>query len=127
MTYAGWEPRHRVTTIAPGKLDLFVATYIDGKRASIQPITEYEDALAKARAFLLDHKCQIKVLPLSGLECRNLLGIAPAQSPEPISPVVHQEIVETLERVIRESSDGDARADALDLLKTTGGLDAVGG
>lgn len=34
MTYASWEPRYRVTTVHPGKLDLFVVTLIDGKRAT---------------------------------------------------------------------------------------------
>lgn len=34
MTYVSWEPRYRVTTVHPGKLDLFVVTLIDGKRAT---------------------------------------------------------------------------------------------
>ena len=122
MTYASWEPRYRVNTIPPGKLDLFVVTLIDGRRAAVQPIMEYEDALAKARAFHRDHQCQIKVLPMSGPECLNLLGIKPAEKPEPLDPVLRQEMVDRLMQIARDSSDEDARRDAFDLLKNMGAM-----
>jgi hypothetical protein len=105
-----------VTTVAPGKLDLFVVTFIDGRRAAVEPITEYEAAVAKARAFLREHQCQIKVLPMTGTEACNLLGIAPPEEPAPNDIALRQEMVATLMRVARESTDADARGDALDLL-----------
>lgn len=122
MTYASWEPRHRVTTIGPGKLDLFVLTLIDGKRATIDPITDYDAALAKAETFLRDHRCQIKVLPMTGSEARNLLGISLPARPEPMDAALRQQFVATLTQIARESSDGDARRDALDLLTEMGVL-----
>lgn len=120
MTYASWEPRYRVTTVHPGKLDLFVVTLIDGKRATLAPVTEYESALAKARAFQRDHPCQIKVLPMTGPEVRNFLGLDLPERPVPIDAAVLQQITDTLLHVARESNDPDARADALALLTDLG-------
>lgn len=120
MTYASWEPRYRVTTTAPGKLDLFAVTFINGRRATIDPITHYEGALAKARSFLGERRCQIKVLPMTGEEVRNLLGIRLPEHPEPVDAAVRQMMVETLMQVARDSNDPDARADALALLADMG-------
>ena len=122
MTYASWEPRFRVTTILPGKLDLFVVTFIDGVRATIDPITDYEAALAKARLFHGERRCQIKVLPMTGEEVRNLLGIKLPDHPEPVDAAVRQMMVETLMQVARNSNDADARTDALNLLADLGVL-----
>lgn len=121
MTYAAWEPRYRVTTIMPGKLDLFAVTFIDGKRAIIDAITDYEGALAKARAFVIDRPCQIKVLPMTGVEVRNLLGIQLPDRAQPID-ADRQLIVDTLMQVARESSDADVRHDAFELLTDMGAI-----
>lgn len=120
MTYAAWEPRHRITTIRPGKWDLFVLTLIDGKRASIAPVTDYDNALAKAQTFHRDHQCQIKVLSMSGPELRNFLGMDLPDRPRPVDAQVVQQITDTLMWVARESSDPDARTDALQLLADMG-------
>lgn len=120
MTYAAWEPRHRVTTVAPGKLDLFVATFLDGRLAAVQPVTEYDAALAKARSFLPERPCQIKVLPLSGREAHGFGLYEVATAPEPLSSADQALIRDTLLQVCHESSDADARADALDVLTTMG-------
>lgn len=122
MTYASWNRRYRVTTIQPGKLDLFVVTFIDGQRATIDPITDYEAALAKARSFHGERRCQIKVLPMTGPEVRNLLGIDLPDHPEPVDAAVRQMMVEMLIQVARDSNDADARADALKLLAEMGVL-----
>ncbi|WP_294390662.1 hypothetical protein [uncultured Sphingomonas sp.] len=109
MSYATWDPPYRVTTISPSRIDLFVVTLIDGKPATVVPIMEYDEALAKARSFHRDHpKCQIKVLPLSGPECRNLLGIKPSDSPEPLNATDRQQMVDKLMQIARESSDLEA-------------------
>ncbi len=120
MTYASWDRRHRVTTIKPGKLDLFAVTFIDGKRATIDPITDYEAALVKAEDFLRDHRCQIKVLPMTGPEVRNLLGIQLPDHPEPIDADVRKLVIDTLTQVARGGSDPDARSDAFELLTDMG-------
>ena len=122
MTYASWEPRHRVTTIAPGKLDLFVVTLIDGKRAAVSAIVDYEEALAKARAFHRDHPCQIKVLPMTGEEMRNLFNLCVPDGRESISSEDREMVIGTLTQVAREGADPDARRDAFDLLTRLGAL-----
>lgn len=120
MTYTSWEPRHRCTTIQPGKLDLFVLTLVDGKRAALDPIIDYDAALARARAFHRDHPCQIKVLPLTGAEARNMLGITVPDDPQPTDAADLRLIRDTLTDVLRNTSDPDARADALALLTEIG-------
>ncbi len=120
MTYASWEPRHRCTTVAPGRLDLFVVTLVDGSRAALDPITDYDAALARARAFHSDRPCQIKVLPLTGSEARAMLGIAMPDHPQPIDAADLWLIRDTLTDVLRNTGDHDARADALALLTVLG-------
>ena len=122
MTYASWQPRYRVTTIAPGKLDLFAVTFIDGLRAYIDPITDYDTALARDDDFHRDRHCQIKVLPMTGPEVRNLLGIRLPDRPEPVEADVRQQLVDTLRQVASASNDPDARTDALALLADMGAL-----
>lgn len=122
MTYTSWIPRYRVMTEKPCQLDLFVLTLIDGRRAAIQPITEYETALAKAKAFLSKHRCQIKVLPMTGPEARTFLGTKPPTEPEPLTPEDRRMLIECLQRVARDSNDTGARNDALDLLGDIGAL-----
>lgn len=120
MTYASWEPRYRATTVTPGKLDLFVVTFVNGRRTRIESILEYDDEVARAREFVRDHKCQIKVLPMTGPEFRNLLGITLPEHSKPMDAALRQLTVDTAMRVARESSDPDARCDALELLTDIG-------
>lgn len=122
LTQTGWERRHRVTTIRPGKSDLFAVTFVEGKRAHVDPIYDYEVAVERATAFHRDHPCQIKVIPLSGLEFRNMFGIEVATSPEPLDDATRQLFISTLTDVAGNSNDGDARRDALLLLKEMGVL-----
>ena len=122
MTYPSWERRYRVTTVRPGRLDLFVLTLIDGVRAHIDAIMDYDAAMARAEAFLCDHQCQIKVLPMTGTEMLNYLGIKPPATPEPIDPAIRKQLVARLTSIARDSNDSDARRDAFDLLTTMGVL-----
>lgn len=120
MTYTSWERRHRVTSVEPGKLNLFVLTLVDGKRAALDPIIDYDAALAKARAFYRDRPCQIKVLPLTGAEARNMLGITVPDDLQPTDAADLRLIRDTLTDVLRNTGDPDARADALALLTEIG-------
>lgn len=120
MTYAAWGPRHRVTTVAPGKLDTFVLVLVNGKPVKLHPVMEYEDALARARAFHRNHPCQMKVLPMTGEELFNLLGITRPTRPQPMDADDQMLMVTTLKSILRDSADPDARADALALLTDMG-------
>ncbi|AOH85128.1 hypothetical protein AWL63_15345 [Sphingomonas panacis] len=122
MSYMSWEPRYRVTTIAPGKLDIFVVTLVDGRRAAVDAITEYEAALTRANAFSNEHpnRCQIKVLPLTYAEFCNLFNVTLPEQPEPSDPAERKYVTELLLHIARNTNDGDARSDALDLLLKSG-------
>jgi hypothetical protein len=122
MTYTAWERRHRVTTIMPGKSDLFVVTFVEGKRAHVDNIYDYDVALERARAFHQDHPCQIKVIPLSGPEFCNMFGIEKAASPEPMDEATRGLLVARLTDIVCNSADRDARTDAVALLKQFGEL-----
>lgn len=76
--------------------------------------------MAKARAFQRKHPYQIKVLPRTGPEVRNFVGLDLPERPVPIDAAVLQQITDTLLHVVRESNDPDARADALGLLTDLG-------
>lgn len=121
MTYASWWPRHRVTTVEPGKLDVLVLTLVDGRRAAIDAVTDYEAAVARARAFVVDHRCQIKVLPLAPPEVFNMLGIRPDERPAD-DPAMRAQVVDRLMHIARESNDTDTRRDAFDALADMGVL-----
>jgi hypothetical protein len=120
MTYTSWERRHRVSTIRPGKLDLFVVTLIEGRRASIHSIMDYDLALARAEDFHGQHPCQIKVLPMTGGEARNFLGINLPDHPQPVDANERQRLIATLKQIARDSAEPDARRDAFDLLTEMG-------
>ena len=109
-----------MTTISPGKLDLFVVTLIDGRRAHIDAVMDYDAAVARAEAFHRDHPCQMKVLPLTGEEARNLFGISLPDRPQPVDAEMRQQFVATLTEIVRDSNDGDARREALDVLDEMG-------
>ena len=119
MTYASWQPRYRVETIAPGKLDLLVVTLINGKRAALCSVLDYDAALAKARAFGKDHRCQIKVLSLTGPEARNFFNWSDDDLP-PEATDERKAAIDQLLAIARDSNDTDARQDAFDLLNDLG-------
>lgn len=120
MTYAAWGPRHRCTTIAPGKLDLFVVTLVEGKLGALDTVMDYEAALERAREFHRDNPCQIKVLPMSGEELRNYLGIELPKTQRPMTEAEREMVHGKLTGILRDSNDADTRADALDLLSELG-------
>ena len=120
MTYAGWEPRFRCTTIAPGKLDLFVVTLVEGKLAALDTVMDYDAALERARGFHRDNPCQIKVLPMSGEELRNYLRIELPKKRRPMTEAEREMVHGTLTGILRVSNDADTRADALDVLSGLG-------
>lgn len=120
MTYAAWEPRCRCTTVAPGKLDLFVVTLVEGRLAALDTVMDYEAALERARGFHRDNPCQIKVLPMTGEELRNYLGIELPKTRRPMTEAERKMVHDRMTNILRDSNDADARADALDLMSELG-------
>ena len=120
MTYAAWGPRHRVTTVEPGKLDFFTVTLVEGRMAALDTVMDYEVALERAREFHRDNPCQIKVLPMAGEELRNYLGIELPKTKRPMTEDERGMVQDRLVGILRNSNDADARADALSLLSELG-------
>ncbi len=112
MTYPAWMTRNRVKTIVPGKFDLVTLTLVDGRRANIRPITEYDAAVAAARVMLETHQCDIMVLPLSASAIGGMLSLGPPQAGEPGDAAERQETINLLINILVESGDSDARRDA---------------
>lgn len=82
MTNFWCRNRNCVSTMSPAPDDLFVMTTLFGKRVFVQPIRDYEKALATAQRFadLVRHPRPIvvKVLCLAHAEMTEALGIDPA-------------------------------------------------
>lgn len=85
---------------------------------------DYDAAVSRAQAFHRDHPCQMKVLPLTGIEARNLFSIELPERPQPMDAALRQQFVQTLTEIARDSNDPDARADALKLLTEMGVMHA---
>lgn len=115
----------RVAILAPGPDDLFCVTTLGGRRVVVQPIFEYEQALAVAQAFVAQAPVPVtlKVLCLSAREAKAMgylpEGTLPAESPAQDAED-RQFAVSTLWRVVRESNDAKVRGDALGLLRELG-------
>ncbi len=123
--YASWRPIYRAMCPDPGPRDLFAVILIDGKRAGLQNIgdfDEYEKLSLAAARLAEQHKCQVKVLPMNGGELLNFFGIQPA-APQPIEnmdPAFRAQAVQNCMDTIRECQDSRQRQEAMDLLRTLG-------
>ncbi len=119
MTHTGW-PFSGFFTTRPGKADLFVLTFLDGGVVSIDGITNYDAAVTRAQALHRERDCQVKVLPVTSEVVFSLFGIRPPERPEPMNPALRSSFVRTLTRIVRKSTDRDARIEASDLLRQMG-------
>lgn len=103
---------------------MFLVMLLNGKRVSIQPITEYEKLRAVAQSFAADQKCHVKVLPMNGRELMNFYGIEPGAS-KPMSeldPAFRAQAVQNCMDVLRENGEPRERDEAIEMLKQLGAL-----
>lgn len=122
--YSSWRPRFRAMCPEPGPLDLFLVILIDGRRMTIQHATDHARWRAAAERLAHEQRCQVKVLPMTGDELMNYLGIVP-DPPQPIAnldPEFRQQAVRNCLDVLRECGSQDDREQALDLLTKMGAL-----
>ena len=122
--YRSWRSVHRAMCPEPGPRDLFIVILINGKRAAIQDADEYNKWRAAAERLAAEGNCNVKVLPMSGSELMNFLGVEPEPS-QPIAnldPVFRAQAVQNCMDVLREESGERDRADALDMLSHLGVL-----
>ena len=72
MTYAAWERRHRCLTMAPGKLDLFVLTLVEGKLGALDSVLDYDAALERARVFHRDNRVRSRFCRWQARSCATI-------------------------------------------------------
>ncbi len=120
---------HRVATLAPSPGDVFVLTTLFGRRVFVQPVTEYEQAVRRAQAFVrrLVHAghVTVKVICLTLPEAQ-AMGYAPDdlfqdQTPE-AEAEMRQLAVSASMDALRNSPDATVRLDAMKLLNDLGVL-----
>lgn len=122
--YRSWRPRFRAMCPDPGPADLFLVVFIDGRRITIQPAADHAHWRGVAERLAESQRCQVKVLPMSGEELLNFLGIAPAarQPIETLDPAFREQAVRNCMDVIRECGSQEDREQALSLLNQIGVL-----
>lgn len=119
-----------VSTMSPAPDDLFVVTTLFAMRVFVQPITEYEKALATAQRlaeFVEEPRpIVVKLFCLTALEMADAMGIDPAtlfadQTPQEQAEM-RQLVVNNCKDALRDSPLATVRADALQLLINIGEL-----
>ena len=122
--YRSWRAVHRVICPEPGPRDLFLVVLINGRRASIQHADEYDKWRAAAEQLAAQEHCNVKVLPMTGNELMNFLGV----EPEPSRPIANldaafrEQAVKNCMDVLRQCNGEQDRGDALELLGHLGVL-----
>ena len=122
--YRSWRAAHRAMCPEPGARDLFLVILINGKRAAIQHAEEYDRWRRAAEQLAAQEGVSVKVLPMSGNEMMNFLGIEPEPS-QPIAnldPAFREQAVKNCMDVLRECGGAHDRDVALDLLGHLGVL-----
>jgi len=122
--YRSWRAPFRAMCPEPGPRDLFLVILINGKRVAIQQAAEYDKWRAAAEQLAAQEDCNVKVLPMSGSELMNFLGVEPEAS-QPIASLdaaFREQAVKNCMDVLRTGSGERDRADALDMLGHLGVL-----
>lgn len=122
--YASWRPRYRAMCPEPGPQDLFLVVLIDGRRVAIEHAADHVKWRGAAERLAASQQCQVKVLPMSGNELMNYLGMKPsaAQPMSALDPAFREQAVRNCLDVLRECCGQDDREQALDLLGHLGVL-----
>lgn len=122
--YSSWRPSFRAMCPEPGPLDLFLVVFINGQRVSIQHATDHARWKVAADRLAHEQRCQVKVLPMTGEEMMNFLGInsAPPQPIANLDPEFREQAVRNCMDVLRECGSQEDREQALELLSQLGAL-----
>lgn len=123
-----WMSRSRVVTTAPAPDDLFVVTMIGGRRVTLRPIDEYDQAVEQAREAVRavdPAPATVKVFCLSLREAQ-AMGFLPADLPQNQTPEQdahdRQLVITTCLNLVQRSNDYRIRTEALGMLKQLGVL-----
>lgn len=123
--YASWRPIYRAMCPDPGPRDLFVVILVNGKRIGLFHIEAYPKLRETAHKLAEQHKCQVKVLPMTGEELLNFCGIqwsptGPVQPIENMEPAFRAQAIKNCRDAISECEDARLRQDALAMLDVLG-------
>ena len=95
-------------------------TFIDGRRAAIHPVSDYETVRAHAQTFAQEAKRSVKVLPMSITELMGFMGLTDADLTASLSDADEAKdralIVTTCHEILRHCEDAGVRKEAYDLL-----------
>ena len=125
--YRSWRPTYNAMCPEPGARDLFLLVLVNGRRATIQHASDYARWRCAAERLAHEQRCQVKVLPMTGDELMNFLGIVPGP-PQPIEklkeddPEFYDRAVRNCIDVLRGDGSQDDREHALELLTKLGTL-----
>lgn len=125
-----WTPeQNQVRVMEPAPDDLFVVITVNGKRALVWPITDYDRAVQVANGFVNrvrgPRPVTIKVRCMSGTELMDHMGLTHGTAAQNLSPkdgADRQLMIETCKSALLKSNDAAVRADAHDLLTRLGAL-----
>ena len=87
---------------------------LNGKRVSVEPVEEYEQALSRANALARGIKQPVKLLPMQVGELLRFMGLDKVDmtKPSPNDAEMRQLVVTTCREVILECNDASVRREA---------------
>lgn len=93
----------------PGPHDLFLLILINGVRVAIQPVDDHERLTQAAERLAHEQKCHVKVLPMTGNEMMNFLGImlepGPLRPIESLDPEFRKQGIQNSVDLLRDSQE----------------------
>ncbi|MGY6551814.1 MAG: hypothetical protein ACXIT4_07945 [Erythrobacter sp.] len=125
-SFQSWRPIYRAICPEPGPRDVFLVVLVNGKRVSIQPVTDYERLRDALDTVAREKECHVKMLSMTGREFMNFSGITPREprSIDDMDPAFHAQAVKNCTDLIEASVEPRERKEALDLLRKLGVLNA---
>lgn len=124
LEYASWRPIYRAMCPEPGPRDTLLLLFANGKRMGMYPVDHYNRLRALCEQWAKALEVQIKLLPVSGDEVFNFLGIQPGpfRPIDTMDPVERQQLVASCMGVMLEDPEPRIRHEAADLLRLLGAM-----
>jgi len=122
--FRSWRPVYRAMCPEPGPRDLFLVILINGKRVAIHQADEHDRWQQAAERLAREQECHVKVLPMTGSELMNFLGIEPGppQPMDALDPAFRAVAVQNCLDLLRETKEPRECEEAIDLLRKLGAL-----
>ena len=103
--------------VEPG--DVALVLLVGGKRYAVRPVSDWDKLFAAAKDIAWETKLPVKLLPLTGTELCNFLGVAPDVLSDPSETAADFHLImTTCWEVLAEAQDPDARKQAIELMQS---------